>query len=1792
MSRSPLRFAVATLLLGSAALALVATQPAWAQTRPDARPKTAAKPAPVDLSFLPQMLPKAADAYEAALKAQVKPAKATVADALADGQRLMSGAGRDPRAAAQAFREAAVLDRTQAAAWLRLAETLLMTVPDPQKAQERAELATQATSAAMRGIEMAQNATDKAGGLHLLHEALKRRGMYRPAITALKASVALADVAERRTQLTQLIAEHGFRIVDTKVDADATQPRACVVFSETLAGGKVDFAPFLKVDGKDPMTVTSDGKQVCVDGLKHGQRYTLQVRAGLPSSVGEPLLKTVDLVVGVRDRSPSVRAAGRAYVLPKTGQQGLPLTTINTAALDIEIYRVGDRNLAATLQSGDFQRNVSSYDLEQLRERSGQRVYQGVLETQSKLNEDVTTAFPVSDAVGRLEPGVYVLSAAIKNGATADGERDTRKHASQWFIVSDLGLSALSGRDGVHVFVRSLDTAAVVPGAKVRLVARNNEILGETVADARGYAHFDAGLKRGEGGLQPAFVSAEGGGDYAFLDLAAAAFDLTDRGVKGRDAPGPVDAFTFADRGVYRPGETVHLTSLVRDAEARAATLPVTLVVSRPDGVEHSRAILQDKGAGGRTHALALSGGAMTGTWRARVYTDPKAAALSTTAFLVEDFTPERLDLKLEAATPQLEAGKGGQLRVQGKYLYGPPAAGLSIEGEVIVKPSTRGLDGYSGYRFGAADEKIAPMRAPLEDLPQTDDAGGAVLNVTLPPLERTARALDADVLVRLREPGGRTIERSLKMPVMIGAPRIGIKPLFGAAEGLIQAADGDAVAFDVITLDKAGKATTAKGLTWELSRLEQRWQWYSRDGEWSYNSQTSTRRVATGSFDASADKPERITAKVDWGRYRLDVRSTTIGDTAPLAASVEFNAGYWHDEGADSPEMLDIALDKPSYKVGDVARVRVQSRTAGKVQVTVLGSSQLIAQEQADIPAGGGEVRVPVTAAWGAGAYVSVTHYRPLDQGQKRMPGRALGIKWAPVDQDARTLKVALDAPAMVRPNTSLTLPVKVSGLVTGEAAHIVVAATDAGILNLTRYETPKPEAWFYGQRKLGHDVRDFYARLIDGMKAERGRLRSGGDGGAAESMATSGAPPVEATLALFSGVVTVGADGTAPVTFDLPDFNGALRLNAIAWSASGVGHATRDVIVRDKVAMTVAAPRFLTLGDEARLRLDLNNVEAPSGDYRVSVTRGAQSLAASTVALKAGQRSADMLTLKPTDVGAMTVDVAVTGPGDVSIKRTLTFDVKPPAGNVRRSTVATLSAKGGKLTLSRDMLTDLVPSTAQATVMVGPMAKLNVPGLLAELDRYPYGCAEQTTSRALPLLYANDVARQIGLGADGDIRQRVAGAIARLGEMQDASGAFGIWGPANGDMWLTSYVTDFLVRARESGHAVNAKVVTLALDKLANSVTIAQDRVKDGDTRAYALYVLARAGRAPAGELKYAIDGQLDQFGTALSLAQLGAAAQLIGDTARAELAFAAAMKKVNVADTGATRHDYGSGLRDSAAVLTLASETRMATAATTSLADVIAKVYASRTYTSTQEQAWMLLAAKSLGAEAADVTLNVNGTAHRGRFVRALKTAELRDGALTIENTAETATQAIVSVIGSALTPEPAVEKGFKIERHYYTLDGKPVDLASARGGAATLAQNERLVVVLKVTADSDGGRILLVDGLPAGLEIENPRIVDGGDVEALDWLKTTRSPEHTEFRDDRFVAAFDFFGANARRRGGDDGDDTRGPTKTATVAYVVRAVTPGSFVHPAATVEDMYRPERHARTAAGRLTISAK
>src|SRR5215208_2699945 len=587
------------------------------------------------------------------LEAQIKSEAGTVAKSSpslkSDGDAAFKRA--DFRSGLQILEQIAAVAPEDSGNWLRLARVIFQI--SPKNSSEQTFLLERASTAAYVAYQRADNTGEEADALTVLGRAMSERKLWRPALDALRLSLDLREVAEVRGQYEKMRDEHGFRLLDYTVDSGSASPRVCFPFSEDLAK-RTDFAPFLALAGNDKPALTSEGKQLCVDGLKHGERYNINLRAGLPSGVKEGLPKSAEFNVYVRDRKPFVRFTGRAYVLPRTGQRGIPVVSVNTPAVSVNVFRIGDRNLINAVIESDFQRALSRYELSSLGAERGVKVWSGELSAAATLNQDVTTAFPVDEALGELQPGVYVMTAAAKS----PGSDEDSSLATQWFIVSDLGATAFSGNDGIHVFINSLASTAAVAKAEVRLVARNNEILATRKTDDAGHVLFEAGLARGEGGLSPALLTVMSDkADYAFLSLKTNAFDLTDRGVSGRVVPSGADAFVYAERGVYRSSETVHLTALVRDGQGNAVTGgPLTLVIERPDGVEYRRTVLPDQGAGGRSTSIALNSAVPTGTWRVRAFTDPKGASVGETTFMVEDYIPERIEFELSSKEKQIKA--------------------------------------------------------------------------------------------------------------------------------------------------------------------------------------------------------------------------------------------------------------------------------------------------------------------------------------------------------------------------------------------------------------------------------------------------------------------------------------------------------------------------------------------------------------------------------------------------------------------------------------------------------------------------------------------------------------------------------------------------------------------------------------------------------------------------------------------------------------------------------------------------------------------------------------------------------------------------------------------------------------------------------------------------------------------------------------------------------------------------------------------------------------------------------
>jgi len=1620
---------------------------------------------------------------------------------------------------------------------------------DLENSREERRVKERAVPAAIAGYMRARTDPQRVATLLELAYSLESAGRGRDMIPALRLAYQISPRADVDGALEDAIGKYGFRVTNTQVESDSASPRICASFSERLHQAGVDYRPFVQLPD-DTLSVEVSGDQLCIDGVEHGVRYRFALREGLPSESGETMHRTTDLTLYVRDRAASVTFPGREYVLPRTADAALPIQSVNASNVELSLLRVSDRNIIRSMQENLFGQPLSVWSLDRLEQDIAEEIWTGTAELGNDLNQDMTTRLPLAEAIEGRPAGIYVLKASLP---AADRYEDPP--AMQWFVLSDIGLTTMMGEDGLTVLARSLETAGPLDGYDVRLVSRANAVLGTAQTDAQGIARFDPGLVRGQGGAAPALVTVhDGADDLGLLSLTDPAFDLSDRGVEGR-APSPaMDVFLTPDRGAYRAGETIHATALVRDNRAAAVTgVPMTAILYRPDGVEYARMVSTAGASGGHVFALPVADTAPRGTYRIAIHADVNAPALASDTVLVEDFVPERIDFTLDMAET-VRLGDTPPLRIQADYLFGAPGGDLPIEGELRLSAAS-GLAEWPGYSFGRYDQ---PFRARAESLPaaRTDAAGAASVPLRLPEVEEAGRPMTLGVTVRIAEGSGRPVERRTEATVLPDGPILGIRPMFEDV-----AAEGSAARFQLIGLGPELEPDETE-VTWIVNRVRTRYQWYQLYCNWDWERIETRERVASGTATLGA-VPTEISADVDWGRYEIVVERA---DGVYASASQEFYAGWYApaDAGA-TPDFLEASLDAESYRIGDTARFRIVPRYAGTAVVSVM-TNRVISMETVEVSEGETVIELPVTEEWGAGAYVTASVLRPMEAETGRNPARSLGLSYAPVDPADKALSVALDLPETAQPRSQLNVGIDVAGLSEGDTAYVTLAAVDVGILNLTGFDSPDPESHYFGQRRLGVEMRDIYGRLLDGTNGALGTVRSGGD--AMSGMRMQSPPPTEELLAYFQGPVQLGPDGRAEVTFDLPSFNGTVRVMAVAWSETGVGSAEDEVLVRDPIVVAANMPRFLAPGDRSRLALDLTHTEGPAGEVTVDVVADGVTLSGPsmpmTLTLGEGESQTVTLPLEAGAVGTHALEVSLTTPDGQILTKDLTLGVVLNDPEISRTSRFSLAA-GETFTFDDQVFSGFRAGSASSTLSVGPVARFDAPGLLNALDRYPYGCTEQITSRALPLLYFNDVASAMNLASDQALQTRIDQSITEVLGNQAANGSFGLWRPSSGDLWLDAYVTDFLSRARSRGFDVPEIAWRNATDNLRNRVNYYPDFDAGGADLAYALMVLAREGAASVGDLRYYSDEKADAFSSPLAAAQLGAALAYYGDQTRADGMFARAgnmiSRRAAMEELPVWRSDYGTDRRDAAAVLALAVEAGSRAVDRDALS---ARVTRPDPRISTQEAVWTLLAANALIDDTAATGVTVDGLPPKGPIVH-LRDADTSLAPVRIANAGDEPTDITLTTYGVPETPEPAGGNGYAMGRAYYSMEGSPIDPNGVSVGT-------RMVVVVTVRPFGErAARLMVDDPLPAGFEIDNPNLIRGGDIRGLDWLETANA-EMTEFRTDRFLAAVDWRSEEAIQ-----------------LAYIVRAVSPGSFHHPAASVEDMYRPAYRAHTDTGRIAI---
>ena len=1609
-------------------------------------------------------------------------------------------------------------------------------------------------------------------------------------------------------------AVEGFGLVAAYPDQKADSQLAIALeFSQPLVGTQ-DFDALAAVTDnsgavvKGSWVLDDGGKVLRFPHVEASKDYVVTVNAGLTAADGDRIGQVLKRDVYTGPLDPVVGFASQGSVLPARESRGLPVVSINVAEVDVEFLRVTEKHLPrffAQYQRGGSRGSWelgSDYNDKSPLADLAEPVYVNRFVLGGKPNERVLTYLPLQDIKELQQPGLYF--AVMKRAGQFKDEFETA-----FFTVSDLGLHARAYKDKLFVHAASLASGDAINGVELKLLNADGEPVLKGTTDRHGNALLNYTLDAGQ------VLIAQHGKDVSMLPFNQPALDLSEFAVAGREQAW-FDVFAWSGRDLYRPGETVRLSALLRDqdgspvattggtggtgakgapmAKAKAKALqPLFLRYVQPDGKTFLETRLQPDAQGYVRHAQLIPADAATGRWRVEFRTDPGSKdAVQGMTLRIEEFLPERLKLELDAPAV-LKPGEPLRLGVDAAYLYGAPAAGNRFTAKLAVAVEQHPLEQLPGYFFG--DPTISLPKEAKDVVDTTLDGDGKLQQeIVLPAEAKPVSTIAVMVTGSVYESGGRSVNRSLKRVLWPADALVGVRPLFDDKDGT----DANASArFELTRVGSDGAPRPGKGLRVTLVREHRDYHWnHGEEGGWDYDFSRRFEDIDTRVVDAGAS-PLRFDFAVEWGEYRVDV----FDPATRLTTRYPFNAGWsWNDQnrGLDArPDKVKLALDQTGYRAGDTLKVTLTPPHAGK-GLLMVESDRLLYVLAIDAKAGS-RFEIPVTRDWERhDVYVTALVFRGGSAPSRITPARAVGVAHVPMDRRERKVAVGIAVPKLMRPGNDLPVTVSAPQLA-GQEAYVTVSAVDVGILNITRFPVPDAAGHFFAQRRLGVDAYDVYGRVIESFEGAIAKLRFGGDM-ALEALPQARRPTARVqTLDLFAGPVKLDARGIAQLKLAVPDFNGTLRVSALVYAGGRYGSQARETVVRAPILAEASMPRVLAPGDRSNVTLDVQNFTGRAGEFKVRVDgEGPLSLADGARTVRLGVEAKQTMTFPlVAREGYSTAQVRVRVEGNgFKVDRRYDLPVRPAWPQVLSARTQVLDALA-PVRLGVDFAEGLMADSVSARLSVSALPPIPFASALHGALDYPYGCAEQTTSKGYAALELDEATAKM-LGSKGldakQRRSRMEGAFGRLAAMQIGSGHFSMWG--NGDYvnpLITPYVVEFLLDARDGGFAVPEAMLQKALKVLNEDLLAGGAQFFGYDRRehlkfayqAHAGYVLARVNRAPLGTLRALYDNQRKQAQTGLPLVHLGLALSLQGDKNRGRKAIDEGFARAS-GDRPDYLGDYGSRVRDDALMIALVHEHGVDTPAYDSRAVTLGQEIDARRnsgwlWLSTQEQVALTRLGKALMADQARL---VSGTwtigdavsaAAPAKFIgRAFDHAALArgvsfnpSGALPLYASLE-----IAGVPRKAPAPDRSV---VEVTRDYYTTDGTPWT-----GGV--LHEGDALIVKVSITASRGMPDALLTDLLPAGLEVENFNlgdakqwagvVVDGIEIADRDDAAEVR---HEEYRDDRYVAALKLDAGN-----------------TARVFYLVRAVTPGVYTVPPSLVEDMYRPDLRGVGKASPATLTVK
>jgi len=828
-------------------------------------------------------------------------------------------------------------------------------------------------------------------------------------------------------------------------NSDSDMPEVCFTFNRAFnTEDAITIRDYIAVTPSVAMSVAIRERSLCLSGFSYSETYKVTFKSGLIAADDSALATDTIKDISFGDKPPFVGFAGEGVILPRLNAQGLAIETVNVEKLNVTIFYVSDRMLARRQLSSGESRLEGDYRWEGQNAGTDLRreAWSGSVDIETEHNKRVTTVLPIQDLLGELKPGAYIVRAERDQ---EDGEDRVAK-AWRWIMSTDLAMTSYRSSDGLTVAVRSIDSAKLLPKTRLVLVASNNEILAETFTDNTGRAKFAAPLMMGTGAMRPSVVMAYGQtGDYNVLNLDRSPVDLSKYDINGRTVSGDVDVFAYTERGIYRPGETVYLTGLVRDSQANAIIdRSVSIILRRPNGIEIDNTRIKSDElkviAGGFTYNYELPRSASRGQYSVVIDVDG-AARKETVSFAVEDFVPQKLRLTLSADETPLLKGDVRDVKIDAQFLYGAAGAALEAEAEARLRIDPNPFPDFSDFAFGPTRSNFRERVIELGG-GKTDGSGVITL-----PLDINWKTFDtnhplrAEITAGVAEPGGRYTRDSLRVPVRTKESYVG----FRSETGIARFDKEKPTNISILAVNRFGESLAIEK-NYRLIQEDWDYQWYRQNGRW---------------------------------RYRRDVIDTVV---------------WAGGETSDTPDLIQMAGPTDLLKAGEDVTLSINAPYSGEAELVIANQSvQKI--KTLKLKKGGSQIRFPFDPKWGESVYAMLSLYTPRDAIDRPIPRRAVGISYIALDRSEQILDVSFQAPQLTRPRDTQSISINVDNAPIGEQVYISITAVDEGILQLTKYKSPEAAKSLFGKKKLNLDVFDDYARLLNPNLGAPSIANSGGD-------------------------------------------------------------------------------------------------------------------------------------------------------------------------------------------------------------------------------------------------------------------------------------------------------------------------------------------------------------------------------------------------------------------------------------------------------------------------------------------------------------------------------------------------------------------------------------------------------------------------------------------------------------------------------------------------------------------------